>query len=481
MTPSESLSNRDRYALILLVVAAAILRIVGLNQQFWLDEIGIIQSSIRRSPLVIMTKWPGAASHILFELLASQSARLFGETPVALRLPAVLFGIAGVWAFARLALRLLPRSTAWVASVLFTLSYHHVFFSQDARGYTTLIFFFLLATERLLALLEKPHSIGIGLTYAVTGSLAAYAQLFGAVIVPGQFLALCAVAWYDRRRSGSRYIPLKRVAVWGAVSMAVTLALYAPFLSSILSMAQTSRAIPAEGPHIGFGLLFEVIQSFHDALLGSAGLLVGLVIGAIGGYVCLRSRPVAVLAMLTPLLLQLLVFGAMGMPVHPRYFAIALPLVYLFASVGLVTAVRTVFRSRAQPAGTVVLTGLMLVSAVPLVRYYKTPKQDFLGAMRFVDSASAPGDRKAGVDLAGRVITGFYRRADYDFVWTLQDLVNLEQSGKGVWAITTLDRILWVRDSALASHLRTNYTRVAVLPGTLGDGAMRIYRFNRAP
>jgi mannosyltransferase len=475
-------ADRDRVALMLLVATAALLRFVQLDQQPWLDEISAIQTSLQRSPLEIMTVWPGATSHVLFDLLASVSIRLFGNTPFAARLPAALFGVAGVWVFARLALRLVPRNTAWVVSALFALSYHHIFFSQNARGYSTLIFFFLLATDRFLALLEKPDSTPRGFAYAITGSLAAYAQPFGAVIVPGQFLALCVVRWFDRDRPGGLRAPLGRVALWSAGSMLLTAALYAPFVSTIFARAAKSRATPAEGPKIGLGLLLEVVEGFHNALLGVAGLAVAAFIGVTGLYVCLRSKPIASLAMVSPLLLQVVLLGSAGMRVHPRYFAIALPLVYLFGGVGLVTAVHFVFRGRAALARPFVLAGVILASAVPLLRYYETPKQDFVGAMRFVDSAAAPGDRKAAIYLVGHVIAGgYYGRTDYRPVETLQDLLPIEQEGRRVWAVTTLERILLARDSALWAHIRSSYTRVAVLPGTVGDGAMRIYRLDPAP
>jgi hypothetical protein len=66
-------------------------------------------------------------------------------------------------------------------------------------------------------------------------------------------------------------------------------------------------------------------------------------------------------------------------------------------------------------------------------------------------------------------------------VETLQDLLPIEQEGRRVWAVTTLERILMARDSGLWAHIRSKYTRVAVLPGTVGDGAMRIYRFDPEP
>lgn len=70
----------------------------------------------------------------------------FGESGWALRLPAALFGIASVVMVYVLAARYLSRVEAWVATAVIATSYHHVWFSQNARGYTLIGFLTLLST-----------------------------------------------------------------------------------------------------------------------------------------------------------------------------------------------------------------------------------------------------------------------------------------------------------------------------------------------
>jgi len=41
--------------------------------------------------------------------------------------------------------------------------------------------------------------------------------------------------------------------------------------------------------------------------------------------------------------------------------------------------------------------------------------------------------------------------------------------------VTTLERVVMLEDTALFRRIWTQYQRVVVLPGTVGDGAMRIY------
>ena len=95
-----------------------------------------------------------------------------------------------------------------------------------------------------------------------------------------------------------------------------------------------------------------------------------------------------------------------------------------------------------------------------------------------IDSLAAPGDVKATVAVASRALVRYYNR-DFITVRTLPDLEAEEKKGRTVWVVTTLERIVADQDQALLDHIHTQYDRVRVLPGTLGDGQMRIYR--RAP
>src|SRR5690606_19936697 len=62
------------------------------------------------------------------------------------RVPAVVFGVLCIPMLFLLADRVTSRVEAWMASLLLTVSYHHIWFSQNARAYTGLLFFAMLTT-----------------------------------------------------------------------------------------------------------------------------------------------------------------------------------------------------------------------------------------------------------------------------------------------------------------------------------------------
>jgi uncharacterized membrane protein len=117
-----------------LMVLGAALRVIGLNRGLWLDEIYFLVETLRHPLAQIVTFFPGDTQHPLYSILARISIVAFGEHPWSLRLPAVVFGTLSIPAIYLLGVAVSTRGQALTAAALLTVSYHHVWFSQDARG-----------------------------------------------------------------------------------------------------------------------------------------------------------------------------------------------------------------------------------------------------------------------------------------------------------------------------------------------------------
>ena len=74
----------------------------------------------------------------------------------------------------------------------------------------------------------------------------------------------------------------------------------------------------------------------QSAFFGPVGLVVAVTIGLAGVLAWCRSQPLIFASFVSPLLLEAVTFWAMDVGLHPRYFAIALPIVLLVG--GLVGA-----------------------------------------------------------------------------------------------------------------------------------------------
>ena len=136
-----------------LTFAGAILRVIGIDSGLWLDEIKSLIDSVRLPRPEILTVYPSNKQHQLCSVLAHLSMAVFGEHPWSLRFPAILIGLASISLAQLVDVLFTKRTEALLASALLRFSYHHIWFSQNARGYTTLAFWTLLATYLLIRML----------------------------------------------------------------------------------------------------------------------------------------------------------------------------------------------------------------------------------------------------------------------------------------------------------------------------------------
>ncbi len=171
-----------------LVVFALLLRGIGLSGGLWIDEIYSLLNSFRPSLVHIVTVFPQDNQHPLYSVLAHLSLSLFGESAWSIRLPALLFGAATVPLLYLLGKDVATRREAWYAALILTVSYHHVWFSQNARGYSALAFFAVLSTWLLLRAVGTGRR-GLWIGYAIASALGAYTHLTMVFVVVAQCAA----------------------------------------------------------------------------------------------------------------------------------------------------------------------------------------------------------------------------------------------------------------------------------------------------
>lgn len=106
-------------AIVLFVAIAA--RPLRLDASLWYDEIFTVVNFVRLPTLDLVGIYDSFNNHMLYSLAAQLCVALFGEHPWALRLPAVIFGIAAIvvqWLITR---RLLGPWPALIAGALIAL------------------------------------------------------------------------------------------------------------------------------------------------------------------------------------------------------------------------------------------------------------------------------------------------------------------------------------------------------------------------
>ena len=469
-----------RVFIVLLLILAAVLRFYHLDSQLWLDEVSALRG-YRKPFIETITTFPGFFPNPLYELLAHASLLIFGESSWSIRLPAALFGIAGVIVFYQLAARrCIGPGNAALAAALLTVSYHHVFYSQDARGYTTYLFFALLSTSLLLNLIERVKW-KTATAYVLSTALTAYAHPFGIFLLAGHMLVAFPYAFVRGSRSRSDDATPWQIFAIGALTALVILAMFAPLIQDAINYALTEAREPGHGRQVT-GIGPELIEGLKAGFGGWPGIIAGTVVGCAGLSDMVRRQPFALGLLTMPIVLSIVAMIVLGAGVHPRYFLLALPVGYLVATNGIMVVVR--FLAHLIPSGdsrktvAMVQTGfavvVFLIACFPLRHYYVYPKQDFEGALQEIHERAGPEDRIVAASHAGGAMQLFYA-PDLPTADDLEDLLAFEAEGRRMWVMTTLEREMHSHRPQMLRHLQEEYERVSYLPGTLGDGAMRIY------
>jgi hypothetical protein len=223
---------------------AGVLRLYGLNSDLWIDEIKTVLDYLDVSPFHILVTYTSSNNHLLNTLLVQGMVRAVGMKEWAIRLPAVLLGIACIPAIYYLARTALGRRESVLAAFLLAVSYHHIFFSQNARGYTGLLLWGMLGTALFVRGLTSTR-LRYWVLYVLVMFLGMATILYSFFIVAGHALAFLAACWMLRRqRKPLRPLAIRAVTAWAVVGM-LSLHLYASSLRCT-SLCRTSIGIQPE-------------------------------------------------------------------------------------------------------------------------------------------------------------------------------------------------------------------------------------------
>jgi mannosyltransferase len=467
--------------LFVLAAVAAIFRIVALNQQLWFDEIMTLLDSARDPILRIVTHYGGQNQHMLYSVLAHCSIRIFGEQPWALRLPAVLFGVAGIPALYFFGRLVTTKREALFAAALMVINYQHIWFSQNARGYTGMVFWTLLASIFFIRCANNGRKSDC-VMYGISAALGIYTHLMMAFVVVGHAILYAWLIWY-RSKSTCRiprnsFLPLYGLVLAGTVS----LALYAPVIPGIfartIGVAGTSVRSEWASP------LWALKEMVHGLRNGAGGGLLAIIVGGlllVTGLVSFwRSNRFVVGLMVLP---GLVMAGAVLATSHnfwPRFFffeiGFALLLLVRGAVVGSEVAAKLLSGTGrlAFRFSTAVLVLMLLASVIPLRAEYLYPKQDYLSAMRFVDGQQ-PEEQVVTVGVVTTAFQRYYGRS-WPLLETRAQLDAQLTQDRGTWLIYAMPIYIRASQPEMWNAIQSRFTVVRVFSGTLSGGEIFVCR-----
>lgn len=478
----DKVSSNDVAILLAILLLATVLRVIGLNQPLWYDEILTITTHLRL-PWQGMMQDYSMNHHYGFSLLAKLSESLFGEHPWSVRLPAMLFGVGSIWAMWSLSRYAASTKVAHVTALLLALSYHHIWFSQNARGYTEMAFWATLGTILFMKGVAHPKR-STWIWYGVVLMLTVFTHLTGAFVFVAHgliWLAMMAIAAARGQMTKQQFtMPFLGYLVGGILTLAVYSPVFASMINVLGGVSETSGVDVMQEYQNPIWTVLEGIRTG----IGSAGPVVGLVavlviaLCMIGATQSHKKAPLFAPIVLVHILVTILLLTTLGMRVWPRFFFVDIGFLMLLIVLGVQLACNWFGRLNLfglTPARSFVLASLAMVavSAVLASRNYTLPKQNMAGAVALVAQERKPDERVLVVGPAAEAFNDFFE-TDWTAILDSQDYeAEMRKPGPLMIVVafpTRSFRSIPEMDADRDGQLQT----LKQFYGTLGDGSIYV-------
>ncbi len=458
-------------ALLVLTAIGVGFRLPALNAGLWYDEIQTLVRYVQQPMGILITTFDSTNQHLLYSALARLAVLGFGESGAAIRLPAVILGALSLPAIVVFARRWLPGREGWLAALLLAVSYHHIWFSQNARGYTGLLLGSIVGTTIFLDLLREGVTRRRVWAYGAVMAATALTHITGVVIV-----AAHAVVWLWQIRSlaphRARWGPLAALILFGLL----TLLLYSPVLPQLYATLTLPNLEPVtpQWKQVGWFLREAIGNLSQGGPSRAAVLSIGMGVGSVGLVSAWRRDRVVTTLMVLPLLAMASLLVVTRHNLWPRFFFFGSGFAVLIGVRGTFATLRLLLPGAGPRLGGVLLAAAALGSVFFAPRAW-APKQDFERAAEWVVSHQSPSDAVAVTDMTWLPLTVWL---GYD--WARVDDANAlraqESTGGSTWVLSTFPIRLAAVAPSLWEYLGEAYTAVASFPGTVGGGSVQVHR-----
>ena len=305
-----------------LIIFAAALRIPTLGSPLIEDEAISFNRYIDVPWQKLIFFYQDTNQHTLFLLISKFFIWVFGETEIIYRLPSFLFGVLSIPLMYRLGLVMkFSRSAAVLAALLMTLSWPHLKYSMEARGYGITIFLVLLVIFSAIQLLNNSRwvwgGVLIGSGFAITMALPSNLFFLGSLTI---FTIMDG--WFESEKSR---LNIKKL-LWVVIPQLIMFALIAVYFLVIYEQLKYGKDIQPQS--LDGKKIFEITE----LLVAPWGFFMYLFF-TIGAWRLrgARERIIFASVFLIPMILTVIT-GALG---YARIYIYWLPFIFLLSAYGM--------------------------------------------------------------------------------------------------------------------------------------------------
>jgi mannosyltransferase len=205
--------------LVPVAVAAALVLVHWSDEPFWRDEVATVSVAGRPLTETVRVLVNGEFNGSLYYLLINPWISLFGDGESAVRLPSLLFTLAGIAAAVHLSRTLWGLTAAAVTGAILASSQFLLSYAGEARTYALATALAPVATMLFVRAVEREEQRDWLLWAIVCGALV-YAEALAALLVAVQLCSLvCLESW--RRRGLGRGVGALAVIVTPLIAVTV--------------------------------------------------------------------------------------------------------------------------------------------------------------------------------------------------------------------------------------------------------------------
>ncbi|MFT5234568.1 MAG: mannosyltransferase [Candidatus Krumholzibacteriia bacterium] len=388
---------------------AAVLRLYAISSQsLWIDELLTWQAIQPGGELRFLEQFLDTIQGPLYLALAWPLIN-WQDTELMMRLPAALAGIITVPLFGVLAIRLVDRRAAFLATLLMAMNPFHIWYSQEARGYAFLILWSVVAGLFYANMVRRRPTWGQAVGFGVAAGFMVLSNMSGVFLLVAMALTLVV---FHRPQS------LVRAHWWWVLGFGLATLIAAPWLLKASGIWAVDRIVPGAATGMSlrgdttfsplavpyslftfyFGYSFgPSLRELHNP--DRLGVLLSywplLVAGAISVGLALaplckrlnRHQGALIMWVLVPVALLAILALRNIKPWNPRYIAVVLPWVILLTGIGL-----SRWRRRGGFIVSSVLVGLTMWSLVGYFNNDSYVKADIRSAVSEVAESGLNGE-----------------------------------------------------------------------------------------